>query len=277
MYAMTENSTHVFDKAIALTPSADADTGNTYTGHPSADYQNMVGPFGGITAAKVLNTILIHPDAEGSPVSITVNFLGPIKNEAVTLVPKLTRNNRSNQHWSVELVQGDEIQCTALIVLAKRMETFESEEITFPEAPAADTLEPLESDMLPVWVKQYDMRFVYGNMLTMDEPETPSESLLWLADKPARKLDFQSITAICDAFFPRLFLRTRKLSPAGTVTFTVYFHVNAEELAQQKSNRVLGHARATKFSGNYFDQRGEIWGEDKTLLATTSQLVYYKD
>jgi hypothetical protein len=40
---------------------------------------------------------------------------------------------------------------------------------------------------------------------------------------------------------------------------------------------VLGHARATKFSGNYFDQRGEIWGEDKTLLATTSQLVYYKD
>ncbi len=264
-------SSHAFDQAIALTPSEDS-----FVGRPSADYQNMVGPFGGVTAAKVLNAILIHPDAEGSPVSITVNFLGPIKDEAVTLSPKLTRNNRTNQHWSIELSQGDEIQCTALIVLAKRMETFESEEIRFPEAPAAETLDELESDLLPAWTKQYDMRFVYGNMLTMDEPEIPSESLVWIADKPARKLDFQSITSICDAFFPRLFLRTRKLSPAGTVTFTVYFHVSAEELAQQASSRVLGHARATKFSGNYFDQRGEIWGEDKTLLATTSQLVYYK-
>jgi acyl-Coa thioesterase superfamily protein/acyl-CoA thioesterase superfamily protein len=272
---MTDKSAsanHAFDKAIALTKD-----GDSFSGHPSADYQNMVGPFGGITAAKVLNAILIHSDAEGSPVSITVNFLGPIKDEAVTLKPKLTRNNRTNQHWSIELIQGDEIQCTALIVLAKRFDTFESEEIPFPEAPAAESLEPVSSDLTPVWVKQYDMRFVYGNMLTMDEPETPSESLVWMSDSPARKLDFQSITSICDAFFPRLFLRTRKFSPAGTVTFTVYFHVCAEELAKQQSPRVLGHARATKFSGSYFDQRGEIWGEDKTLLATTSQLVYYKD
>ncbi len=182
----------------------------------------MVGPFDGVTAAKLLNTILIHPEAKGSPVSITVNFLGPIKDETVILSPKLTRNNRTNQHWSVELSQGDEIQCIALIVLAKRMETFENEEISFPNAPAADTLAELESDLLPAWTKQYDMRFVYGNMLTMDEPEVPSESLLWMADKPVRKLDFQSITAISDAFFPRLFLRTRKLSPAGTVTYTEF-------------------------------------------------------
>jgi hypothetical protein len=47
-------NTHVFDQAIALTASGDG----VYTGATSPAYANMVGPFGGITAATVLNAVL---------------------------------------------------------------------------------------------------------------------------------------------------------------------------------------------------------------------------
>ena len=45
---------HPFDQAIALTPTAEG----AYTGATSPAYANMVGPFGGVTAAVALNAVL---------------------------------------------------------------------------------------------------------------------------------------------------------------------------------------------------------------------------
>jgi hypothetical protein len=50
-------SPHTFDQAIALTPTAEGE----YTGATSPAYANMVGPFGGVTAAVALNAVLQHP------------------------------------------------------------------------------------------------------------------------------------------------------------------------------------------------------------------------
>ena len=50
-------SSHPFDSAVALQPQADG----TFLGHTSPAYANMVGPFGGITAAQALNAALLHP------------------------------------------------------------------------------------------------------------------------------------------------------------------------------------------------------------------------
>jgi len=61
---------HVFDEAIALTASS----ANLSTGRTSEAYRNMVGPFGGITAATLLNAVLQHPERIGEPVSMTLNF-----------------------------------------------------------------------------------------------------------------------------------------------------------------------------------------------------------
>ena len=43
-------------------------------GHTSDAYWNMVGPFGGITAATALNAVLQHPALLGQPVALTVNY-----------------------------------------------------------------------------------------------------------------------------------------------------------------------------------------------------------
>ena len=67
-------SSHAFDQAIALTPVAP----NLYKGSTSDAFKNMVGPFGGLTAAILLNAVLQHPERLGDPVSLTVNFAGPV-------------------------------------------------------------------------------------------------------------------------------------------------------------------------------------------------------
>ena len=67
----------------------------------------MVGPFGGATAAVLLNAVLKHDKRLGDPVSITVNFAGPIEDGPFTIAAKPTRTNRSTQHWSMTLFQHD--------------------------------------------------------------------------------------------------------------------------------------------------------------------------
>jgi hypothetical protein len=52
---------HPFDQAIALELQPDGH----WLGHTSPAYANMVGPYGGITAAQMLNAVLLHPKRLG--------------------------------------------------------------------------------------------------------------------------------------------------------------------------------------------------------------------
>ena len=52
---------HEFDRAIALAAQPDG----SFLGHTSPAYGNMVGPYGGITAAQALNAVLRHPGRLG--------------------------------------------------------------------------------------------------------------------------------------------------------------------------------------------------------------------
>jgi hypothetical protein len=95
---------HVFDQAIALQPQGDG----LWQGHTSPAYANMIGPYGGITAAQALNAVLQHPDLLGEPVALTVNFAAarwPTALHRSAAAP--ARTNRSTQHWIVEILQDD--------------------------------------------------------------------------------------------------------------------------------------------------------------------------
>jgi hypothetical protein len=58
---------------------------------------------------------------------------------------------------------------------------------------------------------------------------------------------------------------------------TIYFHTDAATLTTQGDKEILGQARAQRFHNNYFDQTGEVWSVTQELLATTSQIVYFKE
>ena len=274
-YPDIENVTHQLDAATSLTPVA----ANLYRGTTTAAYGNMVGPFGGIIAAVLIKAILIHPERLGEPISLTVNFAGPIADGEFVVITRAVRTNRSTQHWHVELAQGDQVGATATAVFATRRDTWSATEAQCPAAPPAAAIERSPPIERARWTAAYDMRFLHGQPVSAkdDTGDRDSASCLWIRDMPPRPLDFVSLTAICDAFFPRIFVRRPRWVPVGTVSLTTYFHADAGKLASQGDRPVLATARAHHFGGGYFDQTAQVWNDDEMLLATSHQVVYFKE
>ena len=129
------------------------------------------------------------------------------------------------------------------------------------------------------WAKQYDFRFVEGDPdfdgAGQDGPAS-AFSKLWIADRVPRKIDALSLMSMSDAFFGRVFHARRELVPFGTVSLTTYFHADAEDLAREDITRVLAVADAKIFHKSYCDQNGELWSPSGRLLATTTQIAYFK-
>jgi len=267
---------HPFDTATALASSS---TGR-FGGSTSPAYANMVGPFGGTTAATLLNAALQHPARIGEPIALTVNFASALADGSFEVESRAVRTNRSTQHWAIELMQAGEVAATATAVFARRRETWSMPEASAPsDLPEPQALPRASLVGRPAWVQRYDMRFIEGGMPDRfdGELQADSRSCLWVRDEPPRPLDFASLAALADCFFPRVFLRRRKIVPIGTVSLTTYFHADAAMLAAQGEQPVLGTARAVNFRNGYFDQSAEVWSSRRELLASTHQVVYYRE
>ncbi|MDB5749989.1 MAG: hypothetical protein JWP65_410 [Ramlibacter sp.] len=265
---------HLFDTAIALAPHGEGE----WRGSTSAAYANMIGPYGGITAAQVLNAVLGHPDRLGDPLALTVNYAAAVADGPFVLRPRAARTNRSTQHWIVELLQGGQVVVTATVVTAVRRDAWGGHEAAMPEVPRPlDVARTAQHGV--EWLQRYEMRFLQGKVPDVWDGRTSDQSLtrLWVRDEPLRPLDFASLTAMADIFFPRVWLRRAKLVPMGTVSMTVYFHADAAQLAAYGSGFLLVQARGQGFAGGFFDHGGQLWNEAGDLLATTHQVVYYRE
>lgn len=268
------STSHAFDQAIALSPVSP----NLYQGQTSDAFLNMVGPFGGATAATLLNAVLQHPQRLGDPVSLTVNFAGPVAEGEFEVEATPLRTNRSTQHWLLLQKQNGEVVTSATAFFATRRETLSEQQLSAPVAPAPSSLQrtPLN---IRNWFKQYDFRFVHGIPLQPIPADQPAdtESLLWVRDYPERPLDYCSLSALGDVFAPRIFLLRNQFTPSGTVCMTHYFHATSDELAAAGTGYVLGQAKACRLHSNYADQVAHLWSEDGVLLLTSTQSVYFKE
>lgn len=265
---------HVLDEAIAVTVG-EADVFHATT---HAAYANMVGPFGGITAATVVNALQQHPDVLGEPLSLTLNYAAPIADGDWDLHTEIIRTNRTNQHWVIQIVQNGTTVSTGSAVFGLHRPTWGSTEARPPMAPPVEEVPAQGFPDFIAWASNYDMRFVVGGL--NDGASDDSTSTLWLRDVPERPLDYPSLASIADTFYPRAFLRHGTFMPAGTISLTTYFHATPDELAAQGSAHLLLTARGARFGNGHFDQDGQLWsgaGDDAVLLATTHQLVYFKD
>jgi acyl-CoA thioesterase len=265
--------THPFDEAIDLaTIGPDARRGRT---HP--EWANMVGPFGGITAAAMLRAIEAHPDRIGEPLALTVNFAAPIADGDFDITLRAARTNRTNQHWVVELSQDGVAKTTATAVFAIRRESWSDTQVHPLSAPTPEQVATGDSPELIPWMRLYDLRFVEGPFPGEDaQPSASSTTTLWVRDRAGRPVDYPALAALCDIFFPRVFLRRGGFVAAGTISLTTYFHADQQQLETLGDDFVLGTAYANRFTRGYFDQSAQVWTRAGGLLASTHQIVYFK-
>ncbi len=281
---MTAAPLHDFDAAIALDAHGHGAT------HPA--WANMVGPFGGITAATLLNAAFCHPQRLGEPLALTVNYAGAVADGPFHIEALPVRTTRTTQHWTLALHQGGAVATTATAVFALRRDTWGADELPMPAVPPAAQVAVTPPPGRVVWPDRYEMRFVHGAWVPFrldgadgaddadaGTPATTSDeslTLAWVRDTPPRPLDALALTALCDLFYPRIFRRRGSFTPAGTVSMTVHFHADAAGLAAQGTRPLLACARGLRFHQGFFDQRAELWSDGGQLLASSQQTVYYK-
>lgn len=265
---------HPFDRATRI-----SHVDGKLQGVASPDYFAFVGPFGGATAATMLRAIIEHPERAGDPLSVTVNFCAPVGSGSFELNTRLLKATRSTQHWMVELVQDDAVAAFMTAVFAVRRPSWSHQTATMPEAPPFDQVKPLSTGTVAPWARQYQFRFVEGaphSGDTVNDNPASAYSRMWLSDTQPRPVDFLSLLSMSDTFFARIFHVLGKILPIGTVSMTTTFHADAADLAAENTTMVLGAADANIFHKSFSDQTGQLWSPGGRLLATTSQVVYFK-
>jgi hypothetical protein len=217
---------------------------------------------------------------QGVPVALTVNYCAALAEGTFEILCRERRTGRSTQHWYVELTQEGRVAATATIVCGARRPVWSHLTAQPPKIAPPHALPVFDGGNRFGWLGRYEMRFAKGevNFMARDPADLREPvSLLWLRDRPDRPLDYVSLAGLSDAFIIRAFVVRGVFVPVGTVTMTTFFHADDEAMCAQGSEPLLGHATAHFFSGGFFDQAAELWGTDGRLLATSTQIVWYKE
>jgi acyl-coenzyme A thioesterase PaaI-like protein len=90
----------------------------------------------------------------------------------------------------------------------------------------------------------------------------------WLGLRERRPLDAPAIAMLADAWFPAPWPRLAELAPAPTIDLTVHFR---SELPLPDS-LLLGRFRSSLVRDGFFEEDGELWTPDGTLVAQSRQL-----
>ena len=265
---------HPLDQALVLKPLGDG----RFRGRTSSAYWNMVGPYGGITAALCQRAILDDPRHVGEPIALTVNFCAAIAEGEFTIELDFAR---TTQHIAIRLLQPDPKQdgreavvIQAMAVMGVRRDRLWGRTMARPPvAPPADALGRRLPRVGIRWLERYDSR--YDRPLTR-APEPGEAVLNRVRDDPPRPLDYPSLAALADSFFPSIYALIGKAVPIATVSMNLYFHGGAARLAEVGDDFLLGVTRSQIFDAGFFDCESELWHDDH-LLATTHQVVWYRD
>jgi hypothetical protein len=90
----------------------------------------------------------------------------------------------------------------------------------------------------------------------------------WLGLVEERPLDAPLVALLADAWFPAPWPRLRALAPAPTIDLTVHFR----SPLPSEDSLLLGRFRSRYVRDGFFEEDGEMWAPDGTLVAQSRQL-----
>jgi acyl-CoA thioesterase len=250
----------------------------TYAAQTDPEYWNLIGPFGGWIAAVLMHAVLREAETLGVPLSLSIDFAGAMEPGAFAVRLRDLRRNRSTTFWSAELTQtqaGAEVVCAfATIVTAQRRETAEFLEIRPPQLPPPELLTRFEVGGALPFLEKLDFRFGAG---TIFPRPIDGATVTWMRALDATTLDFETLAALCDAGVPQIFMRLQRRVPVSSVTLNAFFHADQSELDAVGAGYVLNATRMRRAAHGFFDASAEVWSSNGTLLATTEQIVWFRD
>lgn len=264
---------HLFDEATQIVAREQGEGASSFAAAAHPGFRNMIGPYGGWSAAILAKSLVAAGDPGMQLVSLTTDFLLGIDEGPIALDVKCDRAGRNTQFWSATLTrEGAATPANkAMGILAKARETVAWQEGARPDAPPPEQCERFPLPM--EWTKTVEMRGA-GNPPFQGHKDTRSTA--WVRLEPDRPLDAVGLVALADTPTPRLFYITNKPDMIATVSMTVYLHATAEDYAAVGTDYMLVEATGARGGNGFFDQHARMWSRDGRLMATTQQIVNYR-
>jgi acyl-CoA thioesterase len=229
------------------------------------------GPLGGYVMAIVLRALeLATGDPERSARAATMHFLRVPQVGEVTVRARVEREGRSLTSLSARLEQEGALLGLALGAWSKPWPSPTLDESPMPEVEPPDPRGGVDRDFprddRPPFMCRLAMQHRFG-----DPPFTGSdrgETGGWLGLVEPRPTDALAVAICADAWFPAPWPRLVELAPAPTIDLTVHFRAPLP----RPDSLLLGRFRSRLVRDGFFEEDGELWAPDGTLVAQSRQL-----
>ncbi len=241
------------------------------------EWKNPSGPlWGGYPIGLCLNVITAEPEARGEPLSITLTYVTGLREGEIEIRTRRLRQGGSVGAWDVDLRNAgtEEIGVHAIVTLATRPNTPAFLFAKMPNAPAPETL--------PIPVSPGGNRHFGAQAFERRTAEVfpiqqaaSSYSTAWVRPRlgPWNKAMLGMLT---DNSPPRAFYALGRSVMTTTLSLTVYLHATAREVADAGDDYLLVEYEGRVGGGGASDERSTYWRRDGKLLATSEQLVWYR-
>ncbi len=260
-------------------PAFDADTevedlgGGRFAASMSERWWAGRGPNGGYVAAVLLRAIQAAAPGERAPRSLTVHFQRAPLAGPVELAVEVEREGRRATFLSARMEQRGEVQATALAVLSDAWSEGGFSELRMPDAGEPGELHSPDPDAvsgIPKMFQNYCLRPAVGDpAFSGGAPYSGA----WIRSREPRLLDAPLAAAILDAWFPASFVRLEGPQPAPTIDYTVHFRSPLPPPDASPEDPYLAVFRSGLARDGFFEEDGELWSADGTLLAQSRQLA----
>jgi len=232
------------------------------------------GPFGGYVATLLTRAMIAAVDDPARrPRSLTVQFADAPAAGPVEVWATVERSGRSTSTVSLRLVQDGRPLVLALGACGVWREGEPAwADGAAPAAPPPQDCPRLErSDGMPRFLDLLDVRWVEGGR--PGAPAAAARNLAWLRPDPPRALDHLALTALSDGWMPAALSKLGRPAIVPTLDLTIHFRAPVAAAGDW----VLAHYASRFAAGGVWEQDGELWAADGTLLAQSRQLALIRE
>jgi acyl-CoA thioesterase len=265
-----------------VTPSFDHDTAlepvgpGRWRASVSEHWFVTDGPNGGFLAALAARAMSETAGAGRPPRSLTLHYLRlPVAGE-LDVSTEVEYDGRSTSFQRLRIEQDGESVAVALgCCAAWREGQPEWDDARMPPASPPEECEPappLPPGTLP-FIGNYEMRHAIGPPLGVPPaPGQPARTGGWIRTAQPRGLDPVLIAALADSWLPAAHLRMPEPGFVPTLDLTVHWRAPLDPGAAEHP-WVLVCFTTRLGAGGFWEEDGELWSPDGTLLAHSRQLA----
>jgi acyl-CoA thioesterase len=231
------------------------------------------GPNGGYIAAMVLRAMeATVADPQRAPRSLTLHYLRPPAPGPCTLEVTVERTGRTLSSLSARMVQEDRVMVVALGAFAADFPTAADYATPPPDVgPPAELHTVPDRPGVPRIALRTAMSPVFG-----PKPLSGGDEALtggWLRLGQPRIADAAALAFYADAWLPAPFARLTEPAPAPTIDLTIHFRARLPHPGMAPEDPVLARFTSRTSRDGFFEEDGELWAPDGTLLAQSRQLA----